>query len=60
MTNSNFGDNVNTTMFAQRFLMSFRREKRQASRIRKSDAVTEQVRKMLQTADQKLILMVRG
>lgn len=45
-------------MFAARFMTNFKREKR--ARARRSDTVTEQVKKMLQTADQKLILMVRG
>jgi len=45
-------------MFASRLVTAFKREKR--VRTRKSDVVTEQVRKVLQTADQKLILMVRG
>ena len=58
MTNSIFSDNVNILMFASRLVTAFKREKR--VRTRKSDVVTEQVRKVLQTADQKLILMVRG
>ncbi|MBI4035400.1 hypothetical protein HY383_00470 [Candidatus Daviesbacteria bacterium] len=46
-------------MFASKFVMGLKREKR--ARInRRADVVTEQVKKMLQTADQKLILMVRG
>lgn len=45
-------------MFAQRFVQSFRREKR--IRGRKTDLVTEQVKKVLADSDQKLILMVRG
>lgn len=45
-------------MFAQRFVQSFRRERR--GRAKKSDLITEQVRKVLQDTDQKLILMVRG
>lgn len=58
MTNSNFPGNVNILMFASRLVTAFRREKR--VRARRSDVVTEQVKKVLQTADQKLILMVRG
>jgi len=58
LTNSIFSDNVNILMFASRLVTAFKREKR--VRTRKSDVVTEQVRKVLQTADQKLILMVRG
>lgn len=57
MTNSNLNDNVNT-MFAQRLLTGFKKEKR--ARARKSDAITEQVKRMLQASDQKLILMVRS
>ncbi len=45
-------------MFAQRWLTSFKRDKR--ARAKRTDSVTEQVRQVLQTADQKLILMVRG
>ncbi len=53
-------------MFAQRFLAGFKRpfgftqgrEKR--IRTKRVDQVTEQVKQMLQTSDQKLILMVRG
>lgn len=45
-------------MFATRFVTGFKREKR--GRIKKVDLVTEQVKKMLQTTDQKLILMVRS
>ena len=44
-------------MFAQRLVASFKRSKKRVHRI---DIVTEQVRKMLATEDQKLILMVRG
>ena len=58
MTNSIFSDNVNIFMFVSGLVTAFKREKR--VRTRKSDVVTEQVRKVLQTADQKLILMVRG
>lgn len=45
-------------MFAQRFLANFKREKRvKAKRV---DLVAEQVKQMLQTSDQQLILMVRS
>ena len=44
-------------MFAQKFLASWKKEKRQKVRV---DIVAEQVKQMLQTSDQKLILMVRG
>lgn len=53
-------------MFAQRFVQSFRRPfgfaqgKERRVRIKRLDLVTEQVRKVLQDTDQKLILMVRG
>ena len=45
-------------MFADKWVATFKKEKR--IRRRGADVVTQQVRKMLQTADQKLILMVRG
>lgn len=53
-------------MFANRFMTSFRkpfgfthsRERRE--RVERVDLVREQVRKVLQEVDQKLILMVRG
>lgn len=53
-------------MFATRFMTSFRkpfslahgRERRE--RVQRVDLVREQVRKVLQEVDQKLILMVRG
>ncbi len=45
-------------MFAQRLLTGLKKEKR--ARGQKADTVTEQVKQVLQTADQKLILMVRG
>ena len=45
-------------MFANRFGAAFKREKR--AKLRKIDVVTEQVKKVLTDADQKLILMVRG
>ncbi len=44
-------------MFAQKFAANFRRKKTRVGRV---DVVAEQVRKMLQATDQKLILMVRG
>ena len=50
-------------MFASRLVTAFRRERKirtgRVSRVG-MDTVTEQVKKVLQTADQKLILMVRG
>lgn len=45
-------------MFAQKIAAGLKRVKR--SRIQRADVVADQVRKMLQEADQKLILMVRG
>ena len=45
-------------MFATRLVTGFRRDKK--IRARKIDTVAEQVKKVLQEADQKLILMVRG
>lgn len=45
-------------MFATHFLASLKKEKRVRSK--RIDVMTEQVKKMLQTTDQKLILMVRG
>ena len=65
MTNSNFGDIVVLLMFATRFMREFMREKRiRGPRIhpaeRGMDVVREQVKKVLQDTDQKLILMVRG
>lgn len=54
-------------MFVNRFMTGFRktyllgnREKRIGSRVDGVDMVTKQVRQVLQTADQKLILMVRN
>lgn len=44
-------------MFAQKFVAGFRKEKKSRQRV---DLVAEQVKKMLATSDQKLILMVRG
>lgn len=58
MTNSFIPVNVVNCMFATRFITSFKREKR--TRTPKRDIISEQVKKMLQEADQKLILMVRG
>jgi hypothetical protein len=69
LTNSFFSGNVNITMFATKFIAGFKqslrpnglkREKRIRARRVIGDAVTEQVRQVLQTADQKLILMVRN
>ncbi len=45
-------------MFATRFVQSLRKGKR--ARGKRADLVTEQVKKVLQDTDQKLILMVRG
>ena len=49
-------------MFAQRIVDSFKRNKTQRRNPNKAgiDLMTEQVRKMFATSDQKLILMVRG
>lgn len=47
-------------MFASKFMTGFKRVKRTRERIQRVDVVTEQVKQVLQTADQKLILMVRG
>ena len=53
-------------MFAQRFLANFKRPfgftqgKEKRVRAKRVDVVAEQVKQMLQTSDQKLILMVRG
>ena len=58
MTNSIFYDNLEITMFAQKFLAGFRKEKK--TRSPRVDVVSEQVKQMLQTSGQKLILMVRG
>ena len=66
MTNSFFGGIVIFMMFAQRFVAGLTRpfssaqgrEKR--NRVQRVDVVAEQVRKVLQETDQKLILMVRG
>ncbi len=44
-------------IFADRIVASFRKDKRAKRRV---DTMSEQVRKVLATADQKLILMVRG
>ncbi len=66
MTNSIFPDNVGIIMFASKFMNGLRntcqsaaRGKRIRARARGVDMVTEQVQKVLQAADQKLILMVR-
>ena len=45
-------------MFAQRFLANLKKEKR--VKRQKVDEVAEQVKSLLKTADQQLILMVRG
>ncbi len=45
-------------MFAQKFAAGFRKVRR--SKTHRIDVVADQVRKMLQETDQKLILMVRG
>lgn len=45
-------------MFAQKFIANLKRDKK--VRARRADVVADQVREMLQTSDQKLILMVRG
>lgn len=45
-------------MFAAKWVTNLRREKR--ARARRVDVVTEQVKKVLQATDQKLILMVRS
>jgi hypothetical protein len=58
LTNSIFSDKVSLLMFARLWTNSLKRERR--SRTRRSDTVTEQVKKLLQEADQRLILMVRG
>ena len=51
-------------MFAQKFIDNFKKDKRRVRRIsqglRGIDLVNEQVKKVLQETDQKLILMVRG
>lgn len=44
-------------MFADKIVASLRREKRARKRV---DMMAEQVKKVLATSDQKLILMVRG
>ena len=46
------------SMFEQKFLTGFKKERK--VRAQRSDDVTDQVRKMLQAVDQKLILMVRS
>ena len=51
-------------MFAQKFLNSFKRERRRVQRVGQGsigiDLVNDQVKKVLQETNQKLILMVRG
>lgn len=44
--------------FAQKFAANFKKGKR--VKIQRIDIVAEQVKKVLETEDQKLILMVRG
>lgn len=58
MTNSIFGGMVEKLMFAQRSLTNLKKEKR--DRGQRKDLMAEQVKKVLQTSDQKLILMVRS
>ncbi len=68
MTNSIFPDNVDNIMFVSKWMTGLRRPfdsaqgrgKRAKIRARGVDMVTKQVREVLQTADQKLILMVRS
>ena len=57
MTNSIFSDKVNI-MFAQRLVANFKRDKR--VKRQRVDLVAEQVKSLLATENQKLILMVRG
>ncbi|MCR4305526.1 MAG: hypothetical protein NUV73_00395 [Candidatus Daviesbacteria bacterium] len=47
-------------MFASKWIAGFKRERRVRTRRSNIDTVTEQVKQVLQTADQKLILMVRS
>lgn len=47
-------------MFADKIVASLRKEKTNRKRVDRVDIVAEQVRKVLATSDQKLILMVRG
>ncbi len=56
MTNNNFPDKVEEIMFTDKFVTNVKKR----TRVRRADMVTEQVKKVLQAADQKLILMVRG
>ena len=58
MTNSIFDGNVNILMLVQKLMNGLKKEKR--ARAKKADVVTEQVKEMLQTENQKLILMVRN
>lgn len=57
MTNSFFPAIVNN-MFPTRLIFGVRKERR--IRTQSRNVVDEQVKKLLQTADQKLILMVRS
>lgn len=57
MTNNNFDGNVDI-MFAARWVNHFKKEKR--VRAKTKDVVSEQVKKILQATDQRLILMVRN
>lgn len=45
-------------MFAQKFLAGWKKDKK--VKTRRVDIVSEQVKQMLQTSGQQLILMVRG
>jgi len=58
LTNSIFDGNVNILMLVQKLMNGLKKEKR--ARAKKADVVTEQAKEMLQTENQKLILMVRG
>ena len=62
MTNSNFPDKLITTMLLE-WVANFRIDKklnRKFNKKIKGDEVSEQVKKLLQEEDQKLILMVRS
>lgn len=56
MTNS-FFDDILKKMFN---IKSFKAVGRRATRTKRQDQVTEQVKKLLSDTDQKLILMARG
>jgi len=47
-------------MFVSRFMTGLRRGKKIRTRVSGVDVITEQVKQILQTADQKLILMVKN